>query len=149
MKEQFLESPEVAKDVVTFRGHPMVRSLHPTTIEITTVDHLTERGDCIIGVCASKGCAQLDPWVKEGLRRTGSKVTARFVVGSFRFEVRAVGDPRLLLSHPHDIVIRRSEFASERTLAVRADKASKDIPREMVRLLRNHSTSGALEIEVV
>jgi len=148
MKETSLASRELAKDMVIFRGHPMVRSLHPTTIEVTTEESLTERGDCIVGVCASKGCAQLGPWVKEGLRRAGSKVTARFVVGSFKFEVKAAGDPRLQLSHPHDIVIRKSEFASERTLAVHADKASRDFPRDMVRLLRNPSTTGTLEIEV-
>jgi len=134
--------------VVTFHGHPMVRSAHPTTIEVTTEDHLTPRGDCIVGVGASSGCAQLDPRVKEGLRRKGSRVTIRLVVGSLVFEVKAEGDPRLELSHPSDIVIRRSDFISDRTLAVRADASAKDIPRGMVRLLREPGTVGRLEIEV-
>jgi hypothetical protein len=126
----------------------MVRSAHPTTIEVTTEDHLTPRGDCIVGVGASSGCAQLDPRVKEGLRRKGSRVTIRLVVGSLVFEVKAEGDPRLELSHPSDIVIRRSDFISDRTLAVRADASAKDIPRGMVRLLREPGTVGRLEIEV-
>lgn len=134
--------------MVTFHGHPMVRSAHPTTIEVTTEDHLTPRGDCIVGVGASSGCAQLDPRVKEGLRRKGSRVTIRLVVGSLVFEVKAEGDPRLELSHPSDIVIRRSDFISDRTLAVRADASAKDIPRGMVRLLREPGTVGRLEIEV-
>jgi len=149
MREGSLTGREVAKDSVTFSGHPMVRSLHPRTIEITAEDHLTEKGDCIIGVSASKGCAHLDPWVKEGLRRLGSQVTLSLVVGQFRFEVKAHGDPGLELSHPKDLVIRKSEFVSDRTLAIRADRASIDIPREMVRLLRNPATNGTLEIEVV
>lgn len=134
--------------MVTFHGHPMVRSAHPTTIEVTTEDHLTPRGDCIVGVGASSGCAQLDPRVKEGLRRKGSRVTIRLVVGSLVFEVKAEGDPRLELSHPSDIVIRRSDFISDRTLAVRADASAKDIPRGMVRLLRDPGAVGRLEIEV-
>ena len=139
---------ELARDVVRFRGHPMVSSLHPTTIEVTTEDHLSENGDCIIGVGADKGCSQLDPAVKECLRHEGSKVTLRIVVGSSTFEVRATGDPALALSHPRDIVIRKSQFVSDRTLALRASAASRDIPRGMVRLLMDPATVGSLEIAV-
>jgi len=70
------------------------------------------------------------------------------VVGPHTFEVKAEGDPRLELSHPHDIVVRRSDFTSDRTLAVHADGAAKNIPRDMVRLLRNPETVGRIEIEV-
>jgi len=137
-----------ANAVVTFHGHPLVRSAHPTTIEVTTEDHLTSKGDCILGVGASSGCAQLDARVKAGLRTKGSRVTILLAVGNHAFEVRAEGDPRLELSHPKDIVIRRSDFVSDRTLAVHADAAAKDVPREMVRLLRDPCTLGRLEIEV-
>jgi len=126
----------------------MVRSTHPTTIEVTTEDHLTPKGDCIVGVSASAGCAQLDSQLKEGLRREGSRVTIRMFVGPYTFEVKAEGDPRLELSHPHDIVIRKSDYVSDRTLAVHADAAARDIPREIVRQLRNPGTMGRLEIEV-
>ncbi len=139
---------EVARDSVTFRGHPMVRSTHPTTIEVTTEGRLTENGDCIIGVGASKGCGQLDARVRERLRRKETRVTLRILVGSRSFEVWAAGDPRLELSHPHDMVIRRSEFVSDRTLAVRSSAAAKDVPRDMVRMLRDPDTVGRLELEV-
>jgi len=131
-----------------FHGHPMVRSAHPTTIEVTTEDRLTPKGDCILGVGASSGCAQLGAEVKGLLRTAGSTVTIRFVVGESTFEVKAEGDPRLELSHPSDIVIRRSDFISDRTLAVHADAAAKDVPRGIVRLLRDPATVGRLEIEV-
>jgi len=139
---------EVLVEYVTFTGHPLVSALHPTTIEVTTQEFLTENGDCIVGVGAAKGCAGLDERIKENLRRTGSMVTLRLVVGTLSFVVRASGDPRLQLSHEHDMVIRKSDFMSERTLAVRADAAAKDIPRDMVNLLRNPKTLGRLEIEV-
>lgn len=133
---------------ISFRGHPMVRSAHPTTIEITTEDYLTENGDCIIGVAASKGCEQLNERVKEGLRTKDSPVTIRLVVGDMTFEVKAKGDPRLELSHPHDMVIRKSDFISDRTLAVHADAAARNLPRDMVRALKDPRTEGRLEIEV-
>ncbi|MDE1853072.1 MAG: DUF371 domain-containing protein [Thaumarchaeota archaeon] len=139
---------EVLKETVRFRGHRMVRSTHPTTIEVTTEEYLTENGDCIIGVGASKGCAQLDQRVKERLRLASARVKMRIIVGGHTFEMNARGDPRLKLSHPHDIVIRKSDFVSDRTLAIKADASSRDLPREMVGLLKNPETAGRLEIEV-
>ena len=143
-----LSGREVLLESVDFRGHPLVRSLHPTTIEVTTEEFLTEKGDCIVGVGAAKGCRGLDDRVKEALRRKGSMVIIRIVVGPLSFSIRASGDPRLQLSHEHDMVIRKSDFISDRTLAIRADAAAKDIPREMANLLRNPKTVGSLEIEV-
>jgi hypothetical protein len=115
---------------------------------VTTEEFLTENGDCIVGVGAAKGCAGLDSQVKEALRRRGSMVTLRIVAGPLSFSIMASGDPRLQLSHVHDMVIRKSDFISDRTLAIRADAAAKDIPREVVNLLRNPRTVGRLVIEV-
>ena len=41
---------------IEFNGHPEVRGEHKTTMEITTEKHLTEKGDCIIGVNAKVAC---------------------------------------------------------------------------------------------
>lgn len=142
------EAAGPARDEVTFRGHAMVRSTHRTTIEVTTEEYLTEDGDCIVGVGASKGCGGLNDKVKERLRKGGSKVTIRLVVGEESFELRAHGDPRLLLSHPHDMVIRTSDFVSDRTLALGADAAARNIPRRLVSLLKDPKTTGRMEIEV-
>jgi hypothetical protein len=138
----------VAVESVTFRGHPLVSSLHPTTIEVTTEGHLTARGDCIIGVSAAKGCGGLSEGMRLALRTESARVLLRISVGSDEFSLTARGDPRLELSHPHDIVIRRSRFLSDRTLAVGASAAAKDIPRSMVRQLRNPEAVGELEIQV-
>jgi len=142
------EGRAMAREVVEFRGHPMVRSSHPTTIEITTEDYLTENGDCIIGVRASKGCAGLSSALKERLSTGGSRVTLKIAAGALSFIVRAQGDPRLTLTDPHEMVVRKSDYVSDRTLAVRADASSRDLPREIVRLLKNPATRGTLEIEV-
>jgi hypothetical protein len=133
---------------IAFHGHPMVLALHPTTIEITTDNHLTRRGDCIVGVAAEKGCDGLRTETKRALARSDAKVSIRIVVSDQAFELEGRGDPRLTLTHPHDIVIRKSDYVSDRTLAVKANAAAKDIPRGMVRLLRDPSTTGLLEMEV-
>lgn len=138
----------VLVEKIAFRGHPMVIALHPTTIEITTEDHLTRRGDCIIGIAAERGCAGLSPETRRAIASEGSMITIRLAVEGRSFELRARGDPRLTLADPHDIVIRKSDFVSDRTLALNADAAAKDIPRSMVRLLTDPGTVGHMEIEV-
>jgi hypothetical protein len=139
---------EVVRAIVEFRGHPMVRASHPTTIEVTTDDYLTEEGDCIIGVSATHGCMQLSERLKQALRTDNAKVTFKIVVGEATFELTASGDSRLILTHPHEIVIRKSDFINERTIAIRADGAARGIPRALVRQLKDPRTVGRLEIEV-
>jgi hypothetical protein len=134
---------------IAFRGHPMVSALHPTTIEITTEEHLTANGDCIVGVGAEKGCAQLQQAVKAAIKRGSTTVRLRISVGPDSFVVMASGDPRLTLTHPHEIVVRKSEFISDRTIAVRASAAAKDIPRPMVARLRDPRTVGFFEVEAL
>src|SRR5215467_8570669 len=145
-----LRSPGLQKIVekIHFHGHPMVRGTHRTTIEITTEPHLTQRGDCIIGVSADKGCLQLSEDLKSAIRRKGSKVSFKFLVESDDFEVQGQGDPGLLLTHPHDMVIRTSYFLSERTLGVGADAAAADIPRSIIRYLQDPNATGTLVIQV-
>jgi len=133
---------------ISFRGHPQVRSLHRTTIEVTTEAHLTERGDCIVGVAAERGCAGLSDGLKSALRSAGARVKIRISAGGESFEFEAEGDPGLQLSHHEDIVIRRSRFLSDRTLAVGASASAADLPRPLVSMLKNPSTAGLLEIEV-
>ena len=144
--EQQGERRRVVLERIAFQGHPMVLALHPTTIEITTENHLTRRGDCIVGVAAEKGCAGLSTRMKQALGRSNTKVSIRILVDDHSFELTSWGDPGLTLTHPHDMVIRKSDYISDRTLAVRANAAAKDIPRGMVKKLRDPNTTGYLEI---
>jgi hypothetical protein len=68
------------QDEVTFYGHPNIRSLHAKTIEITKDEHLTPRGDCIVGVKANKACADLDESFKHRLKSNSSIVRMEIMV---------------------------------------------------------------------
>ena len=135
-------------DEVEFRGHPMVRSLHRNTIEVTREPHLTIRGDCIIGVSADKGLTDLSSALRDAISSDGSKLVISIEVPPDTFVVSATGGSALTLENPHEMVIRKSTFASPRTLALNADAAAKDLPRNMVERLRNPETKGLLRIEV-
>ncbi len=136
------------RDEVEFFGHPMVRSRHRNTIEVTRDPNLTLRGDCIIGVRADKGLSDLTSGLKDAIRTDGSELFITVVIPESSFLIRAAGSSRLPLGDPHEMVIRKSEFVSPRTLAVRADAAAKDLPRAMVESLRSQDCRGLLRIEV-
>lgn len=133
---------------IEFFGHENIRSNHQKTIEITKETHLTPSGDCIVGVGASSACADLPGPLKEMLRSPNSDVSFTFKVSHYEFVVSGKGHEELILSHNDDIVIRKSSFVCPRTLAIRCDKASDLIPREMVRLLQDPKTRGILTIRV-
>jgi len=46
--------------------------------------------------------------------------------------VKARGSPRLLFTHATDLVVRKSDYVCGRTLAIRADKAAKDLSRKLI-----------------
>lgn len=133
---------------IQFSGHENIRSNHQKTIEITKESHLTSSGDCIIGVNASASCADLPDSFKKKLQNPNSKVSFSIKVGSHEFIVEGRGHENLILTHLEDIVIRKSSFVCPRTLAVKCDKASDLMPREMISLLQNPNTRGTFTIMI-
>ena len=90
----------------------------------------------------------LPPEIKDGLRRPGARVSLTIRAGSHEFAVEGRGHPGLILTHPEDIVVRKSDFICPRTLAVGCDKASDMLPREMVALLQDPATEALFTISV-
>jgi hypothetical protein len=133
---------------VTFIGHRNIRCLHNKTIEITKAVSVSTRGDCIAGVSASKACNDFDKEFKARFSESGRRVNLEIKVDELIFRMHGFTDQRLTLSHAHDIVIRRSNYVCPRTLCVLCNKASFDIPREVVLKLQNPATAAELKIIV-
>ena len=127
---------KVTEEIFAF-GHSLVSAVHKTTFEITKDEHLTERGDCIIAVKASKAAKDLGEKFKEVARKPNSRIKVVIEVGDEKEVVEAFGSPDLIFSHPTDIVVRKSSYICGRTVAIRANKAACDISRKIVEKLRN------------
>ena len=137
-------------EVITAYGHSRIRSTHRTTFEITKEKHLTERGDCIVAVESDTALADLSRDFREAARRPDAEITITIEAGEEKETIKAKGDPRLSLTDPRDIVIRKSSYICSRTLAVRADKAAADISRRLIEKLRdpNQTVKVALTVKV-
>jgi uncharacterized protein len=136
----------MVQDEVTFYGHPNIQSLHAKTIEITKDEHLTPKGDCIIGVKANKACADLDESLKHRLKSNSAVVRIEIMIGDDSFNIKGRGDERLSLLNVQDIVIRRTNFVCPRTMSVLCDGASSDVPRKLVKMLQNQEAKGIFRI---
>ena len=133
---------------ISFNGHKNIRSLHPKTIEITTESDLTLNGDCIIGVGASCGCNDIPEQMKNLIRNSKSEILFTISVKDVSFKVKGSGHEDLILTNPHDIVIRKSSFICPRTLAIQCDSASDSIPRQLIKTLQNPDSRGVFSIDV-
>jgi hypothetical protein len=136
------------KEEVTASGHANIEATHPTTLEITKEVALSRRGDCIVAVGADKSLADFSDEFKESLRKPNAKLTLTIEVDGITEQINSHGSPNLILTHPSDMVVRKSSYVDDRTLAVNADKAAFDLPRELVEKLRNPQQKARIALRV-
>lgn len=127
-------------------GHPKIRATHPTTLEITKETHLTDRGDCIVATCASKGCADLSPEFSKLMKNNETRVTLTIEAGNRSETILGRGSSKLTLSHRNDLVVRKGNYTCDRTIMVLANKSASDLDREFVRTVRDPRTRIRIEL---
>ncbi|MEM2249145.1 MAG: DUF371 domain-containing protein [Candidatus Bathyarchaeia archaeon] len=123
-------------EYLTAFGHRNIRATHRTTLEFTREKELSVRGDCIVAVSADKGFSDLKPEFREFLRKENARLTILIEADGAVDVVKARGSPELILSHPTDMVVRKSGYICGRTLAINADKAAFDLSRALVKRLQ-------------
>jgi hypothetical protein len=119
-------------EIILAYGQKNIQATHRSTFEITKETQLSKRGDCIIAVSADKALVDLSQEFKEKLRGENVKITILIEAGGVAEVVNAFGSPQLILSHPTDIVVRKSNYICSRTLAIQADKAACDLSRKLI-----------------
>lgn len=119
-------------------GHPNIKASHKTTIEFTKEDYVSPEGDCIIGIKSTFDTEKLKEFAK---KHEKAKITIK--TGALKEVITAKTNPSF--NDEKEMVIRMGEYASSRTFAVRADKASKHLNRELVRALQMGSP---MEVQV-
>jgi len=126
-----------AIEIIYAHGHENVQSTNKTTFEITKETHLTKQGDCIIGVGSSKGANDLSLRFKKAAQSESTRIKITVEVDGEVEVIKAWGSLRLLFTHETDLVVRKSDYVCGRTLAIRADKAAKELSRALVKKLQN------------
>lgn len=136
-------------EIILARGHENVQATHTTTLEVTQEKELSRKGDCIIAVSANKALADLSSEFKKRLRQNNAKLTILIEAGDVADMVTAFGNSKLILTHPTDMVIRKSSYICNRTLAIQADKAACNLSRKLVEKLKNPKQKVRITLKLV
>jgi hypothetical protein len=131
-----LSAKDVKESIVAF-GHKNIQAIHPSTLMFTKEKKLSKNGDCVMAVAADKAVADLNQEFKDALKKPNAKLTIIIEAGGLTQQIDASGSPKLVLTDLTDVVIRKSDYISNRTLAIHANKSSNDLTRELVEKLKN------------
>ena len=101
-------------------GHENITAKHKTTLEFSKDKELREKGDCIIGIKADFDLESIKKFIKKK-----KELKIKIKVGDFSEEIKCEINPNF--DDDEEIVIRRSDFISERTLGINANKAAIDL----------------------
>jgi hypothetical protein len=125
------------QEVILAHGHENILATHKTTIEFTKDTHLSKKGDCIVAVASDKSLNELSDEFKTRLRKNNSKLTIIIEVNGLANKIKAKGAAILPLTNTKDIVIRKSDYICNRTLAIKANKAACDLSAGLIKKLRD------------
>lgn len=128
------------------KGHENVLSLHKSTFEITKDKDLSLAGDCIIGLDIDKSMEDFPDEFKEKLANDDTKVIVELRTPNASDTIEGYGHHDLTLSHPTDIVCRKSTFVCSRTLMIKSNKAAIDLNRDLIKDLAN---SESMEVNII
>lgn len=104
---------------------------------ITKDTQVSKNGDCIVAVAANKSLADFSTEFKENLKKPDTKLSITISAEDVKEIIYASGTQNLILTHQTDMVIRKSSYVCNRTLAICANKASNDLSRELRDKLKN------------
>ena len=128
------------------KGHENVLSLHKSTFEITKDNDLSLSGDCIIGLDIDKSMEDFPEEFKEKLANDDTKVIVELRTPNASDTIEGYGHHDLTLSHPTDIVCRKSTFVCSRTLMIKSNKAAIDLNRDLIKDLAN---GESMEVNII
>ena len=128
------------------KGHENVQSLHKSTFEITKDKDLSLSGDCIIGLDIDKSMEDFPEEFKEKLANDDTKVIVELKTPNASDTIEGYGHHDLTLSHPTDIVCRKSTFVCSRTLMIKSNKAAIDLNRDLIKDLAN---GESMEVNII
>jgi hypothetical protein len=124
-----------------------VTAKHSKTFEITKHPQLTRRGDCVIAVRSTKGLRDLSAVFRSICRSDDARITVQLTVQGISESIEGTGSHHLTLRDPSEIVGRKSTYASDRTLMIHADRAARDINRDLIWELKKPDT--ALHVKLI
>lgn len=114
----------------TAYGHQNITAKHKTTLEFTKDKEVTKRGDCILGVNADFKLESIRKFIEK-------KDRIKIIIKANGLSEEINANVNEDFNDNEEIVIRRSDFNSKRTLGIKSNKACIDLSKELIKLMKN------------
>ena len=146
----------------TCYGHDNITAKHKTTLEFTKDKDIELEGDCIVGVRADFSLVQLKKFIKSLGNNKKITIIIKTMNNSCNNKninniikdkddnnkiiekIRAEINPNF--NSDKEMVIRKTDFISERTFATRADKAAFEFSERLVNILKSSESMLTVSI---
>ena len=125
-------------------GHPNILATHKTTLEFTKDKELSLNGNCIVGVKADFDLDILKDFIKKSKHK---KIKIIIEYGNKKNKETVEAELNPDFNDNQEIVIRKTGFVSERTFAIKADKAAFDLKSELISFLKDKKNKISVVIE--
>jgi len=100
----------------------------------------------VIAVGATKGLTDLSSEFRNLCRKEESRITIELSVAGIIESIEGIGSSQFTLSHSREIVGRKSTYISDRTFMIHADKAARDINRDLIYALKSPETTLKIKL---
>ena len=125
-------------------GHPNVLGTHKTTLEFTKDEEITLKGDCIVGVKADFDIDEIKKFIK---RLQNKRITIIIETSDRKILEKIAAELNPGFNSDKEFVIRKTDFVSERTFAIKSNKAAFDLKRELISYLKDKKSKVSVIIE--
>ena len=127
-------------------GHPNILATHKTTLEFTKDKEVSLKGDCIVGVNADFDLSEIKKFIKK-LKNNKITITIKTIKKDNKIEETITAEVNKNFNDNHEFVIRKTDFVSERTFAIKSNKAAFELNRDLIRFLREYRNKISVIIE--
>ena len=127
-------------------GHPNILATHKTTLEFTKDKEVSLKGDCMVGVKADFELSKIKNFIKN-LNNKEILMTIKTISNKKNIQETITAEVNSHFNSNKEFVIRKTNFISERTFAIRSNKAAFDLNRGLIRFLKEKKNKIKVVIE--
>ena len=139
-------------------GHRNITAKHKTTFEFTKDEGLSLKGDCIIGVRSDFSLPSLKRFIKSLGGNKKITITIETINNISNDKNKTNKDYKRFIekinceinpdfNSDNEMVIRKGDFISERTFAIRADKAACEISMDLANFLAGKNSRISVSLD--
>ncbi|MBS3113987.1 DUF371 domain-containing protein [Candidatus Woesearchaeota archaeon] len=125
-------------------GHPNILATHKTTLEFTKDKEVSLKGDCIVAVKADFDLIKIKEFIKDS---KNNRIIIKIASEDKKYQETVSAELNPSFNSSKELVIRKTNFVSERTFAIRANKAAFDLDRHLISFLKEKKNRIGVIIE--